>query len=124
MTSPNRHVWSVFGAIALGLGVIGIVLPVLPTTPFVLLAAFCFGKGSPRLRAWIEQHPRFGPAIADWEQHGAVPKRAKRMAALLMAAAFLLSLWMGLPGWVLAVQGLCLTGAAAFVLTRPDSPHD
>lgn len=102
----------------------GIPLPILPTTPFILLAAFCFAKGSPRLRQWITAHPKFGPAISDWEQHGAIPKRAKRVAATLMVASLGLSLLLGMSFIVIAIQTLCLGGAAAFVLSRPDGPSD
>ena len=122
-TTMKRHLWIAAGAIALALGVIGIILPVLPTTPFVLLAAFCFGKGSDKLRLWLTTHPRFGPMIADWERHGAISKKAKTLAASTMAAAFLLSVFIGLPGYVLIIQALCLTGAATFVLSRPTAPR-
>ncbi|MEC7257498.1 MAG: YbaN family protein, partial [Pseudomonadota bacterium] len=66
-----RPLWTLAGLLSLAVGILGIFLPVLPTTPLVLLAAFCFGKGSPRLRAWILEHRRFGPMIADWEATGA-----------------------------------------------------
>lgn len=113
--------WTLAGILALCTGVIGIVLPVLPTTPLVLLAAFCFGKGSPRLRAWIVDHAHFGPMIADWQANGAISTGAKRSAILAMAAAFGLSLWLGLPLWVLGLQAICLGGAATFILTRPSA---
>ncbi|MEP4197823.1 MAG: YbaN family protein [Aliishimia sp.] len=120
--SPRPNVlWTVAGIAALGCGILGIVLPILPTTPLVLLAAYCFSKGSPRLQVWLLGHPRFGPMISDWRKNGAIHPRAKRMAALAMLAAFGLSLAMGLPIWVLTVQALCLGGAATFVLTRPDA---
>lgn len=121
MLSPYQNpAWTVAGFVALGLGMLGIFLPILPTTPLVLLAAFCFSKGSPRFHGWLLAHPRFGPMIHNWQAHGAIPRRAKRMAIVMMAAAFGLSLWLGLPVWVLAVQALCLTGAGLFVWTRPD----
>lgn len=116
----QRGIYLVAGWAALGLGVIGIVLPLLPTTPFVLLAAFLFTRGSPRARAWLVEHARFGPVIAAWEENGAIPRRAKIASAVAMAAVFALSLALGLASWLLAVQGVCLVGAALFVWTRPD----
>lgn len=115
-----RSLWVALGGLSLALGALGVILPILPTTPFVLLAAFAFGKGSPRLRAWLVDHRTFGPAIHHWERDGAIAPRHKRMAAIMMAAAFLLSLILGLPWHVLAIQAVCLGGAAAFVLSRPD----
>lgn len=119
----TRPIWVLLGSLSLGLGVIGIPLPVLPTTPFILLAAFCFGKGSPRLRHWLENHPTFGKPILTWEDHGAIAPRHKRMAAVMMAATFGLSLVLGLPTHVLIIQAVCLSGAALYVLTRPHGPQ-
>lgn len=115
-----RPLWTLAGLLSLALGILGIFLPVLPTTPLVLLAAFCFGKGSPRLRAWILGHRRFGPMIADWEATGAIPRRVKIAACSVMAATFALSWAMGVPGRALIAQGLLMGIGAAYVLTRPD----
>ena len=111
--------WTLAGLGSLGIGIVGIVLPLLPTTPLVLLSAFCFGRGSPRLQVWLTEHDRFGPMIADWRANGAIALRAKCMAMVAMAAAFGLSVAMGLSFGLLAVQALCLAGAAIFILTRP-----
>ena len=116
-----RPVWVAAGSVALALGIIGIALPILPTTPFLLLAGLCYGKGSPRLRLWLETHPRFGPPILAWERTGAIARPHKRLAVTMMAAAFLLSLAMGLPAYALALQAACLVGAGTFVWTRPDA---
>lgn len=107
-----------WGAVALGL--LGVALPGLPTTPFLLVAAFAFGRSSPRLRLWIEDHSVFGPPIRDWEDRGAIARRAKILAVSMMGLVLLISLVLGLPFWALALQALCMGGAALFILTRPD----
>ncbi len=117
----GRLIYLIFGWIALILGLIGVVLPGLPTTPFVLVAAFAFSRGSPRWHAWLVNHRLFGPTIRDWEARGAISKRAKRLAVAMMALVFAVSLFLlTLPIWALVAQAVCLIGAAAFVLTRPD----
>jgi uncharacterized membrane protein YbaN (DUF454 family) len=118
----DRTLWTGLGLVALALGAAGAVLPLLPSTPFILLAAFAFGRGSPRLRRWIAAHPRFGPPIRDWEAHGAVARPLKRLAVIVMAATFAIGLAAGLPPLALAVQAVCLAGAGTYVLTRPDGP--
>lgn len=108
------------GWAALALGAIGVVLPGLPTTPFLLVAAFAFGKGSPRMRAWLVDHAHLGPPIRDWEDRGAISRRAKVLAVSMMAALLALSFILGLSGWLIAIQAVCMGGAALFVLTRPE----
>lgn len=115
-----RPLWTLAGILSLALGIIGIALPVLPTTPFVLLAALCFGKGSPRLRAWLLSHRRFGPMITDWETTGAIPRRVKLWACAMMALGFAFCAAIGVPGRVLIAQALLMGIGAAYVLTRPD----
>jgi uncharacterized protein len=117
----TRLLWQLLGFTALVLGAIGVVLPVLPTTPFVILAAFAFGRGSPRLRARLETNRIFGPAIRDWEERGAIHPRAKATACAVMAAVFAASLVAGLRPLILVIQGVCMAGAAAYVLTRPSA---
>ncbi|MDY0870898.1 YbaN family protein [Dongia rigui] len=118
----TRAIWAALGLLSTGAGIAGIVLPLLPTTPFILLAAFCFARSSPRLEAWILTHRTFGPMIENWRRHGSVDRRAKRMALVLMGIAFLFSLALALPLWLLATQGAVLIAVAAFLLTRPDGP--
>jgi uncharacterized membrane protein YbaN (DUF454 family) len=117
-----RLLWLAAGWMALALGGAGVVLPLLPTTPFVILAAFAFGKSSPALRRRLETHPVFGKAILDWEAHGAIAPRHKIAACLAMGLVFVLSLLLGARPLVLAVQAVCLGGAAWFVLSRPSGP--
>ena len=117
-----RHIWTILGLVALGLGLAGVVLPLLPTTPFMLLAAACFAKSSPRLHDWLIGHRVFGPAIRDWRDYRAISARAKRLALGAMAAAFGLSAVLGLGWRVLAVQGLVLVVMGSWIWTRPDGP--
>lgn len=121
--APVRLAWNIAGGVALLLGLIGVVLPVLPTTPFVLVAAFAFSKGSPRMRRWLVEHAVFGPLIADWEAHGAIARPIKRLSCAIMAGVFLISVIAGVALPVLIIQALCLGGAATYVLTRPDGPQ-
>lgn len=117
-----RIFWGGLGGLSVGLGVVGVVLPLLPTTPFILLAAYCFARSSPRLEQWLLRHPRFGPTIADWRAHGAIAPRAKRLALLTIAATFGLSLALGLPALALALQAITLSMVCLFLLSRPSPP--
>jgi hypothetical protein len=114
-----RALWMGLGLVAVALGVLGVVLPVLPTTPFMLLAAGCFAKSSPRLHDWLITHRMFGPPLRNWAERGAIAPGAKRGAALAMAGVFAVSLVLRVPLWALAVQGLAMGGALTFILTRP-----
>lgn len=88
-----RPLWLLAGSLALLLGVVGIFLPLLPTTPFVLLAAWCFSRGSERWERWLLHHPRLGPMVRDWRATRAVPLRAKQLATLMMTASCLWAWW-------------------------------
>ena len=115
-----RLLWFCLGVLALVLGIIGIWMPGLPTTPFVILAAAAFARSSDRMHDWLMRHKTFGPMIKDWQERGAISKRAKRLSVVMMAAAFALTLILGLPLWVVILQAVLLLGAATFILTRPD----
>ena len=103
--------WIGAGWCCVGLGVIGAMLPVMPTTCFLIAAAACFAKGSPRLHARLLAHPRVGPSLRAWEQHRAMPRRAKRVALLSIIASFAVSIAVVPVPWVrvlLAVTGVVL----------------
>lgn len=82
--------WRALAVLSLALGLIGVVLPVLPTVPFLLLAAWAAGKGWPALERWLLDHAQFGPYIRNWRERGAVPRRAKWLATAMMATSALL----------------------------------
>ena len=115
----TRPLWAAFGILSLGCGLAGIVLPLLPTTPFLLLAAWAFARSSPRLHDWLVGHPRLGPTIVQWREYGVIPPRAKAAGILAVGVAFLISLAIGVPPVLLIVQGVVLCGVTAFLLSRP-----
>ena len=115
----RRVLWLVAGSLALLFGIIGIFLPLLPTTPFVLLAAFCFSRGSERWERWLVQHPRFGPMVQNWREHRAVPLRAKQLATGTMALSSAWSWWV-LPPATCWLPAACCTVVAAWLWSLPD----
>lgn len=117
-----RAVWFTIGWMNVGLGVIGAVLPLMPTTVFLIAAAWCFARSSPELERWLVDHPRLGPPLRDWRAHGAIRPAAKRLAVLTMAVSLAPTILLGAPVWVAAIQGAALTAVAAFLLTRPTPP--
>lgn len=113
----------VLGWLSLGLGIVGIFLPLLPTTPFVLLAAFCFSRSSNRWHLWLRQHPYLGLLIRDWEAHRAIGMRAKATATSLILATFVVSLiateFVSWHKWILLLIG---GGVLLYIWTRPFPP--
>ena len=92
-----RGLWTALGIVAAALGLVGLALPVMPTVPFMIVAAFAFGRGSPRLRRWTIEHPTFGPPVRRWEEDGAISRRHKAYAVIGMAGSMGLGLLLGLP---------------------------
>lgn len=121
--TPRRAAWFAFGAAALGIGALGVVTPLLPTTPFVLLAAFAFARSSDNWHGWLVSHAVFGPMIRDWRAHGAISRRARAAAVLAMAATLVISVALHVPPGLLILQAVVLAGSAIFVLSRPH-PND
>lgn len=114
-------VWVVLGLAALGCGIVGLALPLVPTVPFLLLAAFCFARSSERLHRWLVDHHRLGPPIRDWNDRGAVSRKAKRLATASVLAALALSWAAGFGMSVLGIQAVALSGVMLFLWSRPDA---
>jgi uncharacterized membrane protein YbaN (DUF454 family) len=106
----------------LGLAVIGIVLPGLPTVPFLLLAAWFAARGSERLHRWLYAHPHFGVLLINWEQQGAISHRTKAVAVMLLAISWGIMFWRVDHPWLLAGLALLFAAVAVFIVTRPE-PH-
>lgn len=134
MTSPTdpheapppvraRWLWLIGGWIALGLGTVGIFLPVLPTTPFVLVAAWCFSKGSREMHQWLLEHRWFGSTVRSWEAHGVIPLRAKLLStAVMVPLVGYMALFSAAPAWaVLIAVPLALFGLG-FIWSKPSRP--
>ncbi|MBT6204201.1 MAG: YbaN family protein [Rhodospirillaceae bacterium] len=121
--TPARAAWLTIGFAALVLAILGVALPLLPTTPFLLVAAFAFARSSDRWHRWLREHRVFGPLIADWQEHGAIDRRTKLLSVLAMAAAMGAAIAMNASPTVLGIQAVVLTCAAAFVLSRPSPPE-
>ncbi|MCM2561969.1 YbaN family protein [Lutimaribacter sp. EGI FJ00015] len=114
-----RFVWASLGLLSVACGLIGIFLPLVPTVPFLLLAAILFARSSERLHGWLLEHPTLGPPITDWQERGAISLRGKRAATLSIIAVFGLSVWMNLGWQLLLIQGLVLTAVLTFIWSRP-----
>ena len=115
-----RWLWLICGTLCLVLGFIGIVLPLLPTTPFVLLAAYCYSQGSARYEQWLLAHPRFGPMVRDWRGQHAVPLRAKQFAWTMMAISSGIAWWF-MPSNIGWVPGACCALVALWMWRLPTS---
>ena len=94
-------------------------MPGLPTTPFVLLAAWSASRGSERLHRWLHEHPRLGPVLVAWERERAVATRAKLLALAFLAASWAIMAWRGASPVVLGVLGALFVVVGTFVATRP-----
>lgn len=116
----GRMLYLAVGWTAVGLALLGVALPLLPTTPFLLVAAWAFAKGSPRLQRWLYAHPRFGPFLTDWRDQGAIPRRAKLMAVGGMTASWALLAATTANPLVPIFAGAGMGAVAVYVATRPE----
>ncbi|PIB26574.1 hypothetical protein BFP76_11800 [Amylibacter kogurei] len=115
-----KNLWTMAGFVMVALGAIGAILPLLPTTVFMIMAAFCFAKGSDRAHAWLMNHKIFGQAIKDWQRNGAIAPKSKRIATLSIIAVFLVSVLMNVNLPILILQAGILTCVLIFIWTRPN----
>ncbi len=114
-----RPVYTMIGLLSVGLGIIGIFLPLLPTVPFMILAAFCFARANPVWERRLLDHPRFGPHIVAWRERGAISRRGKAMALLALAASAAVGL-ATLPGWHAYMPLAVALVSGTWIATRPD----
>lgn len=123
MHGPRRWLNIGLGLLFVGLAALGVVLPILPTTPFLILASACFVRSSPRLNAWLLHTRLFGPMLRDWQHHRSVSRRVKHLAVALIVVVVALSAWLGdfAWPWLVALVVLALIGLAV-VMRLPENP--
>lgn len=120
-TGLRRALYIAGGLLCVGMAYVGVVMPGLPTTPWVLLASYCFGRSSPRLQRWLRRTPAFGRLLRDWDEHRGIRKPVKIFAVLLIVTVVSLSILSGrLPDWASWVVGACaVCGICTIVFIVP-----
>lgn len=120
-----RPIYFVSGVMLVALGVIGIFVPLMPTTSFLILAAWCFARSSRRAEAWLLNHPRLGPVIVAWRQNRAIARKHKAMSIGGMVVGWsLFFITAHPPWWLAALVALALAACSVFVWTRPEPTPD
>ena len=116
----NGKLWNFCGHLFVGIGMVGVFLPVMPTTPFLLVALFCYSRSSGPLYLWLLNHPVFGPPLVQWQEHGAIAKKAQITASVFIACNFLLlTIFLPVVWWVKLIADLVALTVVIFILTRP-----
>ena len=115
-----RYLLLVFAALCVALGVIGIFVPGLPTTVFILLAGWAAARSSPRFAAWLESHATFGPMIRDWRERGAVSRRAKISATLVMTISAVILFLTASRAWVAEAITALMAVVLMWLWRRPE----
>lgn len=116
----RRLLYMTLGWSCVALGTLGVFLPLLPTTVFLLIAAWSFSRSSPRWHRWLREHAHFGEMICAWEEHHAMPRRAKRLAFAALAASYALTAFLFGPLSLAAIiSGICIAGAALYIAHIP-----
>jgi uncharacterized membrane protein YbaN (DUF454 family) len=126
VTDPIRSLLYVAGGWAcVGLAVIGAILPVIPTTPFLLVASWCFYRGSPRIHAWLHRSRWFGPTLDDWHHYHGIRRSLKHRAILMVLAVVITTLFFNALPWYLQYLTIALVAYGLYTIwTVPTLPDD
>ena len=123
MKPLNKYLFLSIGLICMALGFVGVFLPILPTTPFMILAAFCFSKSSERLHNWLLERPHIGKLILDWQNEGVIRKKAKVASTLVIVPLFSYTLiFVQVSVFVKVLLVLIGLGVLYFIWSRPSTP--
>ncbi|MCB5183963.1 YbaN family protein [Methylobacillus gramineus] len=112
--------WRTIAVLALILGVIGAFLPIMPTVPFVLVAAWAGGHGWPQLEQYLLNHPKYGCHIRQWREHGAVSRRAKSFAIFMMTCSGTMLWFTPAPVWSKWAVSLTMASVGLWLWLRPE----
>ncbi len=112
--------WRTLVVIFIILGVIGAILPGMPTTVFLILAAWAASKGWPEMDEWLLNHPKYGPTLRDWRAHGTVPRKAKWIASIMMLISAIMMLFTNAPFWVKVFTDTTMLIVAIWLWLRPE----
>ncbi|MCU4334527.1 YbaN family protein [Acinetobacter pittii] len=112
--------WRSLVVIFITLGIIGAILPGMPTTVFLILAAWAASKGWPQMDDWLLNHPKYGPTLRDWRANGTVPRKAKWIASIMMAISGLIMLFTSAPLWVKIFTDTTMFIVAVWLWLRPE----
>lgn len=118
--SRLKWMWWAFAYLALGLGIVGVIVPLMPTTVFILIAAYCAARGSDTLHRKLLEHRVFGPMIRDWQATGAVSRKAKYMAIGSMAVCAVILLLVTPKWWIAAIGIGCMAVVGTWLWLRPE----
>lgn len=116
----TRWLWLLLAYASLAMGIIAVVIPGIPSTEFILLAAWAATKSSPRLAAWLERHRLFGPMIYNWRHGRVVARRAKLSATLAMSVCLAIMVWKVPHPWIIYVSAIGMAAGAAWMWSRPE----
>lgn len=124
-TGLRRALYIAGGFLCVGMAYVGVVLPGLPTTPWVMMASYCFGRSSPRLQRWLRRAPAFGRLLRDWDEHRGIRRPVKVFAVLLIVVVVSLSILSGrLPEWARWAVGICAAcGVGTILFIVPTVRH-
>lgn len=111
--------WRLVGVLSTSVGLVNAFVPILPTTIFLIIGVWAFGKGAPHWRERLLQHRRFGKPLRDWEDGGRVSRRGKVLAVIGISASWMISAYFIGLGWVIASLGIVLASLAVWLATRP-----
>ncbi|UXS02336.1 YbaN family protein [Agrobacterium tumefaciens] len=116
-----RLLYLCLGWLMVATGIVGAFLPVLPTTPFLLLALWFFSRSSPKLERWLLTHSKFGPPLRQWKEKGAIARKAKIAAISAMSVSYTAFWFLSDPPPLRALLvGAVMLGSGLFIITRPD----